>query len=86
MCFFWQSIFSRGMMFLIGPGHRNILEGYRSSIDTEVGVPKWICQRDLEPAADGDQRFITEEQIPDTYLPETILYRRAARIDIAEKK
>ena len=34
-------------------------------IEAEVGVPKWICQGYPEPAADGDQRFITEEQIPD---------------------
>lgn len=62
------------------------IEGDRSLIEAEVGVPKWICQGYPEPAADGDQRFITEEQIPDTYLPETILYRRAAGIDTAETK
>ena len=41
------------------------IEGDRSLIEAEVGVPKWICQGYPEPAADGDQRFITEEQIPD---------------------
>ena len=41
---------------------------------------------DLRPAVDEDQCFITEDQIPDKYLPETILYRRAAGIDNAEKK
>ena len=62
------------------------IEGDRSLIEAEVGVPKWIYQGYPEPSADGDQRFITEDQIPDTYLPETILYRRAAGIDATAKK
>ena len=63
-----------------------IIKGDRSLIDAKVGVPKWLYLGDLEPAADEDQVFITEDQIPDKYLPETILYRRAAGIDITEKK
>ena len=62
------------------------IEGDRSLIEAEVGVPKWICQGYPEPAADGDQRYITEEQIPDTYLAETILYRRAAGLNAADNK
>ena len=63
------------------------IEGDRSLIEAEVGVPRSIYEADdLGPAGDEDQCFITEDQIPDKYLPETILYRRAAGIDITEKK
>ena len=62
------------------------IEGDRSLIEVEVGVPKWIYQGYPDPSADRDQGFITEEQIPDKYLPETILYRRAAGIDTTETK
>ena len=62
------------------------IEGDRSLIEVEVGVPKWICQGYPDPSADSDQGFITEEQISDKYLPETILYRRAAGIDTTETK
>ena len=63
------------------------IEGNKSLIVADVGVPRSIYESDdLGPAGDEDQCFITEDQIPDKYLPETILYRRAAGIDTTETK
>ena len=86
MKLFFDVLCSYGLVKTRSKSYVNI-EGNKSLIVADVGVPRSIYEADdLGPAGDEDQCFITEDQIPDKYLPETILYRRAAGIDITEKK
>ena len=52
------------------------IKGDRSLICADVGTPKWLYDGELKPTANEDERFITEDQLPDKYLPENLLYRR----------
>ena len=80
---FFDVLCSYGLVKTCSQTYVNI-EGDRSLIVAEVGVPRCIYEADdLRPADDENQRFITEDQIPDRYLPDTILYR-CAHENVAE--